>query len=75
MRSKSVLFFGLLSFSPLTSAAWSQPLLTAGGPGKQFAVFFSTAGGGFPPPLPVIIPPLMMGLQAAQPDRRTAEQN
>jgi hypothetical protein len=65
MRAKSILFFGFLAFSTLTSAAWSQPVVTGGGPGKQFAVFFSTAGGGFPPPLPVIIPPLMMGLQAA----------
>ena len=49
--------------------AWAQSVvMTAPGPGNHF--FISTEGG-FPPLPPMIIPPLLMGMQAA---RLTADQ-
>jgi uncharacterized membrane protein len=45
-----------------SAAAWAQPIITAPGPGKNF-LFISTGGGPMPPPM--MIPPVMMGLQAA----------
>jgi ferredoxin-NADP reductase len=63
MRLIKVLGFLISLMSGFSAASWAQPVVTAPGPGKHF--FFLSTGSGFPPLPPGIIPPVMMGLQAA----------
>jgi ferredoxin-NADP reductase len=61
-QTKALFLIGLLA-ACLSRPAQAQPVITAAGPGNFF--IYRSTGGGFPPPLPVIIPPLLMGMQAA----------
>ncbi len=73
MRLAKSLALLILTVPFALAAASAQPVITppVPGPGKNF-VFLFHSGGGFPPLPPVIIPPIMMGLQAAHltPDQR-----
>jgi len=63
MRQIKALFLISLLVASLSLPAWAQPaVITASGPGNHF---FISAGGEFPPLPPMIIPPLLMGMQAA----------
>jgi len=63
MRQIKALFLISLLVASFSLPAWAQPaVITASGPGNHF---FISAGGEFPPLPPMIIPPLLMGMQAA----------
>jgi uncharacterized membrane protein len=63
MRHTKSLFLTALLTVAFSLPAWAQPvMIQATGPGNHF---FLAAGGGFPLPPPMIIPPLLMGMQAA----------
>lgn len=62
-RPKALLLIALLG-SCLSLPAWAQRVvIQAPDGGNHF--FFLSAGEGFPPLPPMIIPPLLMGMQAA----------
>jgi protein CpxP len=63
MHRAKVLLPAVLVGVCLSVPGWAQPVvLTGPGPGTHF---FISTGGGLPPLPPMIVPPLMMGLQAA----------
>jgi uncharacterized membrane protein len=64
MRHAKSLFLITLLTVAFSLPAWAQPMVIQApdGPGNHF---FIAAGGGFPLPPPMIIPPLLMGMQAA----------
>jgi uncharacterized membrane protein len=68
MDGFKTLFLIVLAGGCWSAPAWAQPVVTMGGasvPGNGFFIYHST-GGGFPPMPPMIIPPLLAGMQAAQ---------
>jgi hypothetical protein len=66
MRRLKSVFLIILLEAHLSLPAWAQPMITAPGPGTGNAVFiYHSAGGEFPPLPPMIIPPLLIGMQAA----------
>ena len=64
MRSARILISLIPLMLGLSLPASAQVVVTAPGPGKNF-LFSFPAGGGLPLLPPMIIPPMMMGLQAA----------
>lgn len=63
MRSAKLFLLVLIMSVCVSMPAWAQRVvITAPGPGNHF---FISTGGGFPPMPPMIIPPLLMGMQAA----------
>jgi hypothetical protein len=61
-RPKALFLIALLG-ACLSLPVWAQPVvITAPGPGDHF---FVSTGGGFPPLPPMMIPPLLVGMQAA----------
>jgi hypothetical protein len=67
MRRLKALFLIALLGGCLCVPAWAQPVVTIGAaPVAGNGVFiYRSIGGGFPPMPPMIIPPLLTGMQAA----------
>ena len=68
MRGLKTLLLIALAGGCWWAPAWAQPVVTMGAapaPGNGFFIYRST-GGGFPPMPPMIIPPLLAGMKAAQ---------